>query len=168
MWELDHKEGWVPKNWCFWIVVLEKILESPLNFREIKPVNPKGNHSWIFTGMTDVKDEIPILRPTDAKSRLIGKDPDTGKEWSQKEKGQQRMRWLGVITDLMDINQSKLRERLKAWCAAVHGVANSQTSFSDWTITSFPPWLISGTYLTILLPPNSVACGSSCPLILPV
>ena len=87
MWELDHKEGWVPKNWCFWIAVLEKTLESPLDCKEIKPVNPKGNQSWIFTGKTDAEAEALILWPPDAKSWLIGKDPDAGKDWRQEEKG---------------------------------------------------------------------------------
>ena len=87
MWELDCKESWVPKNWCFWTVVLEKTLESPLDCKEIQPVNLKGNQSWIFTGRTDAKAETPILWPLDVKSRLIGKDPDAGKDWSQEEKG---------------------------------------------------------------------------------
>ena len=82
--ESDHKEGWVPKNWCFWTVVLEKTLESPLDCKEIHPVNPKGNQPWIFTGRTDA--EAPMLWPPDSKSWLIGKDPDTGKDWRQ-EKG---------------------------------------------------------------------------------
>jgi len=85
MWELDHKQGWVPKNWCFWIVALEKILESPLDCKEIQPVHPEGNQPWIFIGETDA--EAPILWPPDAKSQLIGKDPDSGKDWRQEEKG---------------------------------------------------------------------------------
>ena len=85
MWELDHKEGQSLKNWCFWTVVLEKTLESPLDSKEIKPVNPKGNQSWIFIGRTDA--EVPILWPPDVKSWLIGKDPDAGKDWGQEEKG---------------------------------------------------------------------------------
>ena len=85
MWELDHKEGWALKNWCFWTVVLEKTLESPWDSKEIKPVNPRGNQLWIFIGRTDA--EIPILWPPDKKSRLIGKDPDAAKDWKQKEKG---------------------------------------------------------------------------------
>jgi len=85
MWELDHKEDWAPKNWCFQIVVLEKTLESPLNCKEIKPVNPKGNQSWIFIGRTDA--EAPVFWPPDVKSWLIGKDCDAGKDWKQKEKG---------------------------------------------------------------------------------
>ena len=85
MWELGHKEGWVPKNWCFWTVVLEKTLESPFDYKEIQPVNPKGNQSWIFIGRTDAK--VPILWPPDVKSQLTGKDPDAGKDWRQEEKG---------------------------------------------------------------------------------
>ena len=87
MWELDHKEGWELKNWCFWIVLLEKTLESPLDSNEIKPVNPKGNQSWIFIRRTDAIAEAPILWPPDAKNELIGKDLDTGKDWRQEEKG---------------------------------------------------------------------------------
>ena len=86
MWELDHKEGWAPKNWCFQTVVLEKTLESPLDCKEIKPVNPKGNQSWIFIGGTDAEAEAPVLWPPDVKSWLIGKDPDVGKDWRQEEK----------------------------------------------------------------------------------
>ena len=92
MWELDYKESWAPKNWCFWTVVLEKTLESPLDcnqliLKEIQPVNPKENQSWIFTGRTDAEAETPILRPPDAKNWLIGKDPDAEKDWSGEEKG---------------------------------------------------------------------------------
>ena len=87
MWESGHKESWAPKNWCFWTVVLKKILESPLDSKEIKPVNPKRNQSWIFTGRTDAEADAPILWPTDAKSWLIGKDPDAGKDWRQEKKG---------------------------------------------------------------------------------
>ena len=88
MWdELDHKEGWVSKNWLFWIVMLEKTLESPLDSKEIKLVNPKGNQPWIFTGRTNAGAETPILWPPDVKDWLIGKDPDAGKDWRQKEKG---------------------------------------------------------------------------------
>ena len=87
MWELDHKEGWVLKNWCFWTMVLEKTLESPLHCEKIQPVNPKGNQSWMFIGRTDVEAETPILWPPDVKNRLLGKDPDAGKDWRQEEKG---------------------------------------------------------------------------------
>ena len=81
MWEVDYKESWAPKNWCFWTVVLEKTLESPLECKEIQPVHPKGNQSWIFIGRTDAKAETPILWPPDVKNWLIGKDPDAGKDW---------------------------------------------------------------------------------------
>ena len=86
MWELDHKENWVPKNWCFWIVVLEKTPKSPLDSKEIKLVNPKGTQPWIFTVRTDAEAEAPILWPPDAKNWLIGKGSDAGKAWRQKEK----------------------------------------------------------------------------------
>ena len=87
MWELDHKESWVLKNWCFWTVVLKKMLESPLYGNEIKPVNPKGNQLWIFIGRTDAKAETPVFWPHDAKNWLTGKDPDAGNDWSQEENG---------------------------------------------------------------------------------
>ena len=107
MWELDHKEDRVLKNWCFWIVVLEKNLESPLDYMEIKPINPKGNQPWIFIGRTDAEAELPTLWPPDAKSWLIGKDPDAGKDWEQEENGaaEETVRWL---TDSMDLSLSKL------------------------------------------------------------
>ena len=87
MWELDYKESWAQTNWCFWTVVLEKTLESPLDCKEIKPVNPKGNQSWIFIRRTDAEAETPILWPPDVKSWLIGKDSDAGRDWGQEEKG---------------------------------------------------------------------------------
>ena len=87
MWELDYKESWTLKNWCFWTVVLEKTLESSLDWKEIKPVNPKGNQSWIFIGRTDAEAETPILWPLDVKSWLTGKDPDAGKDWREEDKG---------------------------------------------------------------------------------
>ena len=91
MWRLDHKEDWSLKNWCFWTVVLEKTLESPLDCKEIQPVNLNGNQPWIFIGRTDAQAEAPILWPSDVKSQLIRKDPDAGKDWRQEEK---RMRCL--------------------------------------------------------------------------
>ena len=87
MWELDCEESWAPKNWCFWTVVLEKTLESPLDCKEIQPVHPKGDRSWVFIRRTDAEAETPILWPPYAKSWLIGKDPDAGRDWGQEEKG---------------------------------------------------------------------------------
>ena len=106
MWEMDHK-GWGPKNRCFLIVVLEKTLKSPLASKEIKPDNPKGNQPWISIGRTDAEAEAPVLWPPDAKSWLIGKDPDAGKDWKQKEKRVSADEMLDSITDSMDINLSK-------------------------------------------------------------
>ena len=95
MWELDHKEVWTPKNWCFRIVVLEKTLESPLDCKEIKPVNCKGDQSWIFIGRTDTEAETPILWPHDAKNWLTGKNPEAGKDWRQEEKGRTEDEMVG-------------------------------------------------------------------------
>ena len=93
--ELDYKESWTPKNWCYWTVVLEKTLESPLDFEEIQEVSPKGNQFWIFVGRTDVEAETPILWPPDRKSWLIWKDPDAGKDWGQEEKGMTEVEMVG-------------------------------------------------------------------------
>ena len=95
MWELDYKGSWAPKNWCFWTVVLDKTLESPLDCKEIQPVHPKGNQSWIFIGRTDAEAEIPVLWPPDAKSWLIWKDPDAGKDWDHEEKGTTENKMVG-------------------------------------------------------------------------
>ena len=136
MWELDYKQRWVPKNWCFWTVMLEKTLESPLDCKGIQPVHPKGDQSWVFIGGTDVEAETELLWPPDSESCLIWKDPDAGKDWGQKEWGMtedEMVRWhhghnghgfgwtLGV------------GDREEAWHAVVHGVSRSRTWLSDWT-----------------------------------
>ena len=136
MWELDHKEVWVPKNWCFWTVVLEKTLESPLDCKEIKPVSPKGNQSWMFIGRTDAEAEALILWPSDAKSRLIRKDPDAGRNWSQEETGMtgDEMVWWHHRLNKREFAQALGdAEGQGSLVCCSPWVAKSQTWLKDWT-----------------------------------
>ena len=148
-WELDHKESWAPKNWCFWTVVLEKILDSPLDSKEIQPVHPKGDQSWVFVGRTDAEAETPILWPPHVKSWLTGKDPDAGRAWGQEEKGTTSLRWLDGITGSMDMSLSRFWESAmdrEARRAAVHWATKSQTQLSDWAgLITDSCWCVSET-----------------------
>ena len=133
---VGHRESWATKNWCFWTVVLEKTVESPLDYKEIQPVHPKGDQSWVFIGRIDAEAKTPRLWPPDAKSWLIWKDPDAGKRGRRRQR--QRMSRLDGITDSMNMNLSKLQGIVKDrgdWHATVHGVAKSQIWLGDWTTT---------------------------------
>ena len=157
MWELDHKEDWVPKNWWFWIVVLVKTLESPLDYKEIKPSNPKGNQLWIFIRRADTETEAPILWTPTVKSWLMEKTLMLGKIEDRRRSGWQRMIWLDDIIDSMDMSLSKIQEIVndrEAWRAAVHGVTKSWTRLSDWT-----------TFVDCKIHYSGIASSNSCCII---
>ena len=137
LWELNCKEGRMPKNWCLWNMVLEKTRKSPLNSKEIKPVNLKWDQPWIFTWRVDA--EAPIFWSSDANRWLTGKVPDAGKTEYRWKGGCQRVKWLDGITDAMNINSGELWKMMRdreAWVAEVHGVAKSKTQLGDWITTA--------------------------------
>ena len=141
MWELDHKEWWAMKNWWFWTVVLDKTLESPLDYKEIQQVNAKGNQSWLFIGQTDAEAEAPILWPTDVKNLLIRKDLITGKDWKQEEKRtieDEKTGWHHWLDEHEFEQAPGVGEGQGSLCAVVHGVENSRTWLSDWTELNIP------------------------------
>ena len=135
MWELDHKEGWMSKNWCFWTVVLQMTLESLLDCKEIKPVSPKGNQTGIFIERTDAEAKSPVLLPPDEKSQLIGKDPDAGKAWGQEEKGVTEDEMVGWHHWLSGHEFEQTPGRSEGQ-GSIHGFTKSQTQLSNQTTTT--------------------------------
>ena len=152
MWELDHKVVWAQKNWCFQIVALEKTLESPLDCKEIKPINAKGYQPWIFIGRTDAVAEAPILWPPDVKSHLTGKDLELAKIEGKRRRGQKRIKWLDGIIDTRDMSVGNSR---RSWEAGKAGVLQS-VGHSELDTTSW--WNNSNNKEQERCSPNSVLC----------
>ena len=160
MWELDYKESWAPKNWCFWTVALEKTLESSLDCKEIQPVHSKGDQSWVFIGRTTVEAKTPIFGHLMWRADSFEKTLMLGKTEGRR-RGRQRMRWLNGITDSMDMGLGGFRVLVmdrEAWGAAIHGVTKSWTWLRDWTELNWNPemilsycWYSIWHFLTILI-----------------
>ena len=149
MWELDHKEGWVLNNWCFWTVVLEKTLENSLDCKEIKPVNPKGNQSWIFIGRTDAEAEASIPWSPDERADSLGETLMLGKIEGGR-RGQQKIRWLDGTTDSMDMSFSKLQEMVKDRKSVVQQSIESQRVRQDWVTEQQQQRYLWGLFLNFL------------------
>ena len=170
MWEVDYKESWAPKNWCFWTEMLEKTLESPLDCKEIQPVHPKGDQSWVFIGMTDVEAETPILWPPYAKSWLIGKEPDAGRDWGQEEKGMtedemagwhhrldgHEFEWIPGVGDGWWTGRPGVLQFMGSQRVRHDWATELSSSFSITLPTSFPSLEESFPLLTVW----KVACGT--------
>ena len=167
MWDLDHKESWVLKSWCFHSLVLEMTLESSWNSKQIKPVSAEGNQPWIFIGRADSEAEAPVLWPLDVKSWLTGKDSDAGKIEGRMRRVWQKMRQLGSITDSMDMNLSQLLEIMEnsgSGHAEAHGITKVWTWLSNWKTGSNKAWLLFEIMPTFLILPNdSIPLSFVCP-----